>query len=177
MTLRVFVGEPSRLTSAQRFLSDGWHLRLLEAGCCASAVRREDYESDPWRGLRRRLHEADGALILGFAQLAIHRGTWRPATDEQVDVAAGWTSPWLQVEVGMAVALDLPVLVAVESVVAEGAFSPGVWAGNLYGTSLEAPGEHVLQEWFAAVAARHRSLVDGSPSVAPVTARSSHADC
>lgn len=160
MTLRVFVGEPSLLTPTQRCLSDRWHVRLFEAGCALCVVQRENYKSDPWPGLRDRLDESDGALILGFSQLAIHRGTWRPETQEQAAVTSLWTSPWLQVEVGMAIALDLPVLVAAESAVSEGAFCAGVWSGNLYGTSLDCPDDQVVDEWLEAVVARHRCRLD-----------------
>lgn len=164
MTLDVFVGEPSVLTSAQRSVSDRWHVRLLGAGCDVRVVHREDYQPDPWQGLRDRLTTADGALILGFAQLTIRYGTWRPGTEEEAPLASSWTSPWLHAELGMAIALGLPVLLAAEAPVREGAFCPDAWVGHVFGTPAASPDEGVVDEWLAEVYARSRTRVVESPA-------------
>ena len=153
MTPTVFFGEPSSLTPDQRAISDRWLHLLMEVGCTVDRSRRERYGPDPCRDLLVRLMAAGGVLILGLPQLYVHQATWRPDTDEQEDVVSTWTTPWLHLEVGMAVALGLPVLVAAASGVCEGVFAKDSWVGSLYGTSAEVPDPLVVDEWLAAVGA------------------------
>ncbi len=106
----------------------------------------------------RAFSAADGALVLGFRQLTVDSGTWRRGTDEETDITATWTSPWLHVETGMALAAGVPVLVAPESTVCEGVFESDNWTGALRGTSVDAPEPGVVDEWATAVAGRRRLL-------------------
>jgi hypothetical protein len=78
-----------------------------------------------------------------------------PDTDEEREVAsAAWTSSWMHVETGMALAAGVPVLVAPEAKVCEGVFAPGTWTRALRGTSADTPDLVVVNEWAAAVAKR-----------------------
>jgi hypothetical protein len=70
--------------------------------------------------------------------------------------AGWWTSSWLHLEAGMAVALGLPVLVAADAGVEEGVFSSDVWSGQVHGTALSSPGEAAI-EWLELVR-RHWTL-------------------
>jgi hypothetical protein len=151
---RVFVCEPAILTSTQRWVSDGWHRRLFEFGFDVGRLRRDAYQRYPWSGLLESFSDVDGALVLGFRQLVIDSGTWRGGTDEETEVNGAWTSSWLHVEAGMALAAGIPVLVAPEARVCEGVFAPETWAGALRGTSLEAPKSFVMDEWAKTVVAR-----------------------
>lgn len=156
MTARVFLCEPSALTPGQRAVSDRWHERVFELGLDVDQLRVGSYEDDPWPGLLRRVTAADGVLVLGFRQLVVHAGTWRQGTEVEGDVRAAWTSPWLQVEAGMALAAGVPVLVAPEPGVAEGVFAPSTWTGPLRGTSAGTPDLDVLAAWARAVSASRR---------------------
>jgi hypothetical protein len=154
MTARVFLCEPSGLSSGQSAVSDRWHERLSELGFDIDQLRLGAYEDDPWPGLLRRIGAADGVLVLGFRQLIVHSGTWREGAEEEAGIRASWTSPWLQVEAGIALAADVPVLVAPEPGVSEGVFEPGTWSGTLHGTSAEMPDPDVLAAWARMVSAR-----------------------
>lgn len=153
MTPKVFLCEPSGLNSAQRLISDRWHERLFELGLDVDQLRRDDYRRDPWSELIRRMDAADGVLILGFGQLFVSAGTWRRGTAEAIDLDATWTSSWLHVEAGLALAAGLPALVAAESGVSEGVFASDTWTGRLRGTTAETPDLCVVDEWASAVAA------------------------
>jgi hypothetical protein len=158
MTPRVFLCEPTGLMEAQRRVSDRWHESMFELGFDVEQLRRSDYQRDPWPKLLQSCGSADGVLVLGFRQLIIDTGTWRIGTEEEAQVAAAWTSPWLHVEVGMALANGVPVLVAAESGVSEGAFASVTWIGTLLGTSAEEPNSEVIDQWASAVVARACSI-------------------
>lgn len=159
MTPKVFLCEPSGLSSAQRLMSDRWHERLFDLGFDVHQLRRDAYQREPWSGLLRHLDAADGVLVLGFRQLIVASGTWRRGTEQETEVSATWTSSWLHLETGMALARGIPVLVAPESEVREGVFAPDTWTGALRGTTAEAPDRGVVDEWAGAVATRSLSKV------------------
>jgi hypothetical protein len=153
----VFVSEPTELSSSQRLLSRQWHQRLSERGFGVIRLGRDRYQKDPWRLVLQYLDTADGVLVLGFRQLTIESAIWRRDTAEQASVSdATWTSPWLHIETGMALASGLPVLAAAESGVHEGVFAHDTRIGQLAGTSLEAPCADVVDRWALTVAARTR---------------------
>jgi hypothetical protein len=152
MVSRVFLCEPSGLTATQRLKSDEWHERLFGFGFDVDQVRQQSYAPDPWPVLRTRIECADGVIVLGFRQLFVSAGSWRPAT--QVGTAirgAAWSSPWLHIEAGLAIAFGRPVLIAPEDGVTEGIFATGTWSGALSGTSMDSPNAEVLEAWACSV--------------------------
>ena len=154
MTPRVFLCEPSGLTTTQRAVSDQWHERLFGLGFDVDQLRSDEYERDPWNVLLHRIGTSDGVLVLGFAQLVASAATWRPSTDQEQQVAATWTSPWLHLEAGIALSAGLPLLVAPEPGVTEGVFACAVWTGVVRGTAVENPDVSVIADWAAELAAR-----------------------
>jgi len=151
MTPRVFLCEPSGLAEPQRLLSDAWHERLFGLGFDVDQLRERDYEADPWAGLIARMRMAHGVVVLGFRQLYVSSGTWRLGAQSQKAVAGTWSSPWLQIEVGVATAEGLPLLVVPEPGVQEGAFAPEAWGTTLYGTSMATPDDVVVDSWAGSV--------------------------
>jgi len=154
MTPRIFLCEPSTLNSTQRRISDEWHERLFGLGFDVDQLRSNSYQPNPWDELLRRFDGADGVLVLGFRQLRVSSGTWRRGTEEETELAATWSSSWLHLEAGMALALGVPVLVAPESDVSEGVFASDIWMGPLRGTTAEDPDLTAVHEWARAVATR-----------------------
>jgi hypothetical protein len=151
----VFLSQPSALADYQRQIRGRWQESLNALGFSVEQLRRESYLADPWCHLMRFFASCDGVVVLGFRQLTVHQGKWRRGTAEEANVRAFWTSPWLHTEAGMALASQLPVLVAPESAVSEGIFASDTWTGQLRGTSAEAPDSRVLKHWAVAVEAQH----------------------
>lgn len=154
MTARVFLCEPSGLAGPQRLMSDDWHERLFGLGFDIEQLRDEDYEPDPWPGLMRRMRAAHGVVVLGFRQLYVSRGTWRLGAEFETNMAGTWSSPWLQIETGLAVAEGLPLLIVPESGVSEGVFAPETWTNALFGTSMATPDDGVVDSWARSVKGR-----------------------
>jgi hypothetical protein len=155
MTRTVFVSAPAALSAGQRSTCGHWHQRLNGLGFHVVQLGRDQYQRNPWPTLLRILDAADGMLVLGFRQLRIDAAEWRSDTKEQTEVSGtAWTSPWLHVETGIALASGLPVLVAAESGVREGVFAQEVWTGPLAGTALESPCSGVVDRWTSTIATR-----------------------
>jgi hypothetical protein len=149
---RVFLGAPAVLTEQQQARLDPWLRWLEDQGLAVVRLRRGDYGGDPWPGLWALLAQADGVVLAGFRQLDATTATWRPGTSEAAHPAGWWSSPWLQLEAGIALGLGLPVLALADEGVREGIFDPAAWAGPVHGASLSAPGQ-VAGEWLRLVTA------------------------
>jgi len=154
VTPRIFLCEPAGLSAAQRSASDHWHERLFGFGFDVDQLRRPDYAPDPWPGLKRRMDGAHGVVVLGFRQLFVSSGHWRPNTEHETAASGTWSSPWLHIEAGLAIAFGLPLLLAPETGVREGVFAPETWTGAHRGTSLETPDPGIVGAWARSVVER-----------------------
>jgi hypothetical protein len=153
---RVFLGMPSIITARQQPYLEQWLRWLDDQALEVVRLERDAYARDPWPRLTELLSRVDGVALLGFRQLDVRTAIWRPDTKEEVPAAGWWTSPWLHLEAGIAVALGLPVLAAPEDGVTEGVFSPDVRTGGVHGAALSAPGE-TRTEWLQLVREHCRS--------------------
>ncbi|QQM39886.1 hypothetical protein [Streptomyces liliifuscus] len=151
---RVFLGAPSILTPDQQTKLEEWVSWLEWQSFQVIRLGRDSHGENPWHTLTQLLAQVDGVVLLGFRQLDARHSVWRPETKEEALSSSWWTSPWLQLEAGMSVALALPVIVAAEADVKEGAFNPEVWNGQVKGVELSTPGA-ATDEWLDAVRERH----------------------
>jgi uncharacterized protein YjbI with pentapeptide repeats len=121
---QVFVSRPSTLTPSQQAV---WRLieSTLEAvGADVVTFERSDYPpAGVLSDLCRVMADCRGAVILGFRQVEISVGCWRPGTPEERSIdGVAEATPWNQVEAGIAAALRLPVFVIRDSGVTGGVF-------------------------------------------------------
>lgn len=98
--------------------------------------------------------DCQGVVVLGFRQLDIYAGSWRPDTPEESSVAgAAAATPWNQVEAGMAAALGLPVFILRDPGVTGGVFDikeDVVTVVADLGVALErSPARTSLQRWLS----------------------------
>ena len=141
--VRVFLGVPAVLTARQQKYVEQWLSWLEEHAVEIIRLQRDEYSQNPFPALMRLLSQSDGTILLGFRQLDARAAIWRPRSPEEVEGVGWWTSPWLQLEAGMAMAIGHPVLVVSENGVKEGVFEPAVWGGQVHGAPLSSPGEAV----------------------------------
>ena len=154
MTARAFVSRPTTLTPEQEATCGEWLGAIRALGVEPVDVARADYERSPWRQLSDAIRSADGALILGFRQLEVLDGRWRPGTHEASRPEQWWATPWNGLEAGLAIMAGKPVLVAADDGVCEGIFAPEVWGSGVYGLSLGAALDPIppqLEAWADAV--------------------------
>ena len=121
---RVFVSRPSVLTPSQEAM---WRLMehaLETAGAGIVTLARSEYPAVGVLGdVRRAMADCNGVVVMGVRQLAIVSGAWRPGTPEERSAdGTALSTPWNQLEAGVATALGLPVFVAREPGVVGGVF-------------------------------------------------------
>jgi len=108
--------------------------------------------------LRDFMTECTAAVIFGVAQLKISEGQYRAGQEQAVLLNEHWSSPWCQIEAGMALALDIPILIVKEPGIREGIFDPTNWIDGVVGTTFDelAP-DLVTTGWLEAALARSRA--------------------
>lgn len=123
-TIEVFMSKPGALSYRQRqvmlLITD-----LLESkGLTPATLERSDYpEFGAVSEVSRIMSECGGAVILGFSQLEVREGIWRPGTSEHRKVdGMHLSTPWNHIEAGMAAMHGLPLLIVRQEPVAEGIF-------------------------------------------------------
>ena len=151
MTAATLLCAPSVRTQAQQALHESWCLSLESMGFRVEMLCRADYLESPWEQLMHLLERVDGVVVLGFRQMDIRHGLWRGGTAEMETLSAVWTSPWMHVEAGMAIASNKPVLAAPERGVTEGVFAQHNWIANVFGSDVENPRSPGVERWAAAV--------------------------
>jgi hypothetical protein len=113
--------------------------------------------------VRRRMSSCAGVVIFGFHQLKIENGMWRPGTVEEREVKSMQLStPWNQIEAGMAAMRGLPILLVCQRGLAGGIFDLERSDHLMYRIDLEEDqSAHTFQEsfanWYAAVREQARS--------------------
>lgn len=152
---KVFLGVPAVLTAGQEPLLEQWLEWLKGQALEVVRLQRDAYGQDSWRMLTELLSQADGAVLLGFRQLDARAAVWRPHTNDEVHGVGWWTTPWLHLEAGMAIASGLPVLVAPDEGVEEGVFSSDAWTSRVHGVALGSPGK-ACADWLELVRRHHR---------------------
>jgi hypothetical protein len=152
VTSSVFVSRPSVLTREQAEVADRWEGTLGSMGLEMLTLTDCPAGRSLWDELRLKLGLARGAVIFGMRQLRVDDGCWRPGTAESTNPWKWWTTPWNQLEAGMAIMLGLPVLALREDGVDGGIFDPTMWGNGVFGADLEGSmDDHPVTSWLAAV--------------------------
>ena len=123
----VFISKPGTLNVLQQELVRQVIGILADEDIDATTVERGNYPSvGAMSEVRRVLRGCSGALIIGFRQLEVARGTWRSGTQEARTVEdVALPTAWNHVEAGMAAMAGLPMLFLVEHGVIGGLFELG----------------------------------------------------
>lgn len=124
---KVFISKPGTLTVLQQELVQEIIGILAKENIDATTVSRADYPSvGAISEVRRVLIGCSGALIIGFRQLEVIKGTWRSGTEEAKSIEnAALPTTWNHVESGMAAMVGLPMLFLVEHGMIAGLFEFG----------------------------------------------------
>jgi hypothetical protein len=145
----VLLSCPALLTNDQNKILELWTRELSLSGLAIQRLARHRYARDPWQRLRSEVHRIDGLVACGFRQLEVLAGHWRARTEEERDATGWhWTTPWVQIEVGMAVIAGAPILAVPEPGVTEGIFRTDVWTGLVFGAAMaDGPLAPEVQQW------------------------------
>lgn len=115
--ISVFVSRPTAVNAEQRSFCDALVDVLAREGLLARTLGVTDYPAlAPLAEVLALMKQCSGALVLGLRQLHVESGELKAGSSAAAKVSDLYLStPWNQIEAGMAVALERPLLVARES--------------------------------------------------------------
>jgi len=154
----VFVSRAGCLSLSQQQRLASLLALLREEGIEAQMLDRSDYPTfGSISEVHRMMSGCAGAIILGFIDIKITNGTWRPGTSEEKaleDVA--FTTAWNQIEAGIAITVGIPLLALRERQVSGGIFDVGAIDSGFYQVAMEedwnaSSFQHAFSNWCADV--------------------------
>lgn len=122
--MRVFLSKPGVLDNQQRQTIDSISSMLKKQDLICEALERSEYPKfGTLAEVRRLIGGCSGIIIFGFHQLKVLNGVWRSGTAEESQVRdVQLSTPWNQIEAGMAAMRGLPILLVCQPGVASGIF-------------------------------------------------------
>lgn len=117
---RIFFSTPSIMDPKETFCKESLK-RYLEIEKNDEQKDNTKYEIIPYirdtypqfgqvRSVAEKVRTADAMVVFGFKQTLVEKGCYRPQSTESNQLTDKWIpSPWNEIEVGMAVMLDIPI--------------------------------------------------------------------
>lgn len=123
---KVFFSMPGIMTKEDRHVVESYKESLIKRGFEVKEYQRDNYPKfGQLNNIRCEMNKVAGIIAFGFKQINISSGSYRCNTIEVQDYSGKWLStPWSEIEVGMAIALGRPILLIHDKEVTEGVFDP-----------------------------------------------------
>lgn len=120
----IFFSMPGVLAKEDEIITKNYKEFLEKNGYKVIYYKRDDY---PHYGQLSQVKEAIsrsvGMIAFGFKQIKISIGKYRPGTCEEEDWTNKWLStPWNEIEVGMGLAIGMPILLVHDPIINDGVF-------------------------------------------------------
>lgn len=155
--LRIFLSRPAQMRAQGMGMLELLKQQLGRLGDIEFVeLPRNDYPTfGALSEVRKLVSGCAGVVVLGLGELEIAQGTWRAGTsDERAVQGVMWPSPWSQIEAGIAIGLDLPVLLLAAQPLDTGVFAPdadGHFIFRLNNAADLASGaaQRLLDDWYA----------------------------
>ena len=124
----IFFSMPGVLTKEDEIITKNYKDFLEKRGYMVVYYKRDDY---PRFGQLNRVKEAinrsSGMVAFGFKQIHISKASYRPWTGIDTTWEGKWLStPWNEIEVGMGLAVGMPILLVHDPIISEGVFDNGL---------------------------------------------------
>jgi hypothetical protein len=126
--MRIFLSRPNVLDPGSRQSIELLRGLLEAQGMVGVELERGEYpKSGVISEIRRRMTGCAGAVVFGFRQVEVLEGRLRPGTAAEERIQdLHMTSPWIQLEAGMAAMWGLPILLVSQPGVLGGIFDADV---------------------------------------------------
>ena len=120
----IFFSMPGMLNKEDETITKNYKEFLEKNGYDIIYYKRDDY---PRFGQLNRVKEAinrsTGMIAFGFKQIEISNGKYRPGTRDEKQWNGKWLStPWNEIEVGIGLAVGMPILLVHDPIISEGVF-------------------------------------------------------
>ncbi|WP_299231190.1 pentapeptide repeat-containing protein [uncultured Bacteroides sp.] len=125
---KVFFSMPGILKKEEELIIKEYHRFLSEKGYEILCYSRDNYPKyGQLNKVRLDVMKSSGMIAFGFKQINIIEGKYRPNTCEERALSSQWlTTPWTDIEVGMAVMYGIPVLLVHDKDISEGVFDSNI---------------------------------------------------
>jgi hypothetical protein len=129
----IFLSAPTILNPLQQVIYDAALNILDEEGLQPRALGRSDFpQSDPVTEVYYVARACYGGMVMGFAQVEFEQGVMKRGSPAEKPVGKiVIPTPWNQIEAGILVALNRPILLFAEEGVTGGVFDQGALSGYL----------------------------------------------
>lgn len=120
----IFFSMPGIMGKAEELVTKEYKRILEEKGFDVIYYIRDNYPKyGQLNKIRESITKASGIIAFGFKQINIISGVLRPNTCEEEKLESSWLStPWSDIEVGMAMMLGLPILLIHDIDITQGVF-------------------------------------------------------
>jgi hypothetical protein len=130
---KVFISSPSSLNFDQRGLYDFIIKKLMEDKFEIIRISPSSYSTfGQISEVKKQISNCSAVVCFGFKNMFVNEGLSKANTEQKENIKNQWLStPWIQIEVGMAVMLNIPILL-IKDEVKEGIFDPKISENNFY---------------------------------------------
>lgn len=120
----VFFSMPGVMTKEQELIIKSYSELLQKRGYEVIYYGKDDYPKYGQLNIvRKRILSSSGIIAFGFKQINIINGIYRPATECEKTIENSWLStPWSEIEAGMAIMRGIPILLVHDKEITSGIF-------------------------------------------------------
>ena len=120
----IFFSMPGIMTKKEEMITKSYKELLEKLGFEVFYYGKDDYpQYGQLNSVRKRILSSCGIIAFGFKQINIINGLYRSGTDaEKVIKNLSLSTPWSEIEVGMALMKGLPILLVHDKEVTSGIF-------------------------------------------------------
>jgi uncharacterized protein YjbI with pentapeptide repeats len=154
----VFLSKPGAANVEVRQLISALVERIREEGLEVVKLDPASYASTgAVAEVRRIMGKHHGAVVIAVPDLVVREGQWRVATPQARQMAGeAWTTPWISLELGVAIGLGLPVLLAMSDEISPSVFDYGAQEPYVHRVRLKddhgsRPFRDAFDDWCGAV--------------------------
>lgn len=125
---KIFFSMPGSLSQTDKKITDLLQHLLGKKGYQPFFYTRDHYpESSQLSKVRQKIDQSVGMIAFGFKQIQINKGVARPELELEEDMSGKWLpSPWNDIEVGMAMMKEIPVLMIKDDDINIGVFDKAI---------------------------------------------------
>jgi hypothetical protein len=120
----IFISKPGVLDVRQNHFVQNVIELIDSFGLSALEYNRSDYSNtNALSKIAKKIHSCSAFIAFGFKSIHINDGVFRYSTkDERIIKQEFLSTPWNQVEIGIAIAMKKPILLLVDNNINDGAF-------------------------------------------------------
>lgn len=120
----IFFSMPGVMTKREELIVQAYKNLLIKRGFKVIYYEKDDYPKyGQFNMVRKRIISSAGVVAFGFKQIKITNGVYRPSTAKEENLYNKWLStPWSDIEAGMALMRGLPILLVHDKEITSGVF-------------------------------------------------------